>query len=704
MANIVLGVLGAGVGAVFGNPMLGFSLGMAVGGVLFPPKLPDQSRGKLDDLRVTGSGWGVAIPRCWGRVRLGGNVIWMAHYKDGIAVPSNTPGAVNLLEHVSDTHEGGKGGGGVTVHNYSYTTSIQVLVCEGPVSAITKIWADSDLVIYDSAQDPPSKYDLRIALGTDDQLPDSYVESIEGAGNVPAYRGFCVVTIQDMDLTDFGNRLPNLNFEVDRGVALVKDPLEALARACGMTRDDYDFSQANAPLEGLVLAQREAASQSLEPLCEIFALDFTESDGKLRVLPRGGAPVMTLDADDLGAIDWPPHDDDEPAPTLETTLGQDLELPRTMTLTYFSRQGNYQQASQQAIRATKGDIQQEETYNTPLVMSDDAARQAAERRLYQRWLERDTYKFSLDWRYLVLLPGSPVNLPVNGLHRVRIVRMDLALPGVIQFEAVPADDEGGVYCQVVSGGSTAQTAPVVQSVHPVTFTAWSGTELQDADGASPGFYVVGTWAEGGSGGQIYYSPDGGANYVLAGSVRERSVFGTTTSALADGATADAWDTTHSVGVALTERGSLQSAAQAEVENTATNAVLIGREIAGFASATPTGALFYTLSTLLRGRRGSLMTGHGIGEPFVLLSRAVQRVSVAESLIGQTVYVKVVAPGLTLSEVAPVAVIIAANHPPYATTDTLSGTVYTHGLVPLSNGDPAEPSVLFDAGAVILIEV
>ena len=45
------------------------------------------------------------------------------------------------------------------------------------------------------------------------------IEEIESAGNTPAYRGIAYIVFEDMDLTNFGNRIPQLNFEIIRSLS-----------------------------------------------------------------------------------------------------------------------------------------------------------------------------------------------------------------------------------------------------------------------------------------------------------------------------------------------------------------------------------------------------------------------------------------------------------------------------------------------------
>lgn len=50
--------------------------------------------------------------------------------------------------------------------------------------------------------------------GSEDQLPDTNLEEIVGVGNQPAYRGVAYVVFISFDLTRYGNRIPNFEFEV----------------------------------------------------------------------------------------------------------------------------------------------------------------------------------------------------------------------------------------------------------------------------------------------------------------------------------------------------------------------------------------------------------------------------------------------------------------------------------------------------------
>lgn len=197
MASLVLGVAGAAIGSMMGpmGAQIGFALGSAAGGLLFPPKGPDGPR--LNDLSVQTSTYGKGIPIPYGTTRIAGNIIW----------------ADKIVEH--EHEEGGSGGPEYTV--YSYTCSFAVSICVGPIAGITRIWADG-LLIYDVRPENTGEQFAfkagghKLYLGTETQLPDPTIQAL--IGDTPAYRGQAHFVFTDLELGKFGNRLPSLSFEV----------------------------------------------------------------------------------------------------------------------------------------------------------------------------------------------------------------------------------------------------------------------------------------------------------------------------------------------------------------------------------------------------------------------------------------------------------------------------------------------------------
>ena len=239
MASILLASAGSALGASIGGSILGVSaatIGGAVGsfaGSLVDSWIVSQltpgqriEGARLENLAVTTSTEGAVIPRVWGRMRLGGNIIW----------------ATDFTEHVStSTSGGGKGGGQkVTTTSYTYTASFAVALCEGPISGIGRVWADGKPLDLSGAR-------WRLYPGDEAQQPDPFIEARMGAGNAPAYRGTAYVVFEELDLTPFGNRIPQLSFEVFRPL-VEPDTAEGMVRSVTMIPGSGEFVYATEPI------------------------------------------------------------------------------------------------------------------------------------------------------------------------------------------------------------------------------------------------------------------------------------------------------------------------------------------------------------------------------------------------------------------------------------------------------------------------
>lgn len=174
--------------------------------LLFPPKGQNtrQEGPRLTDLKVTSSAYGEAIPIHYGTVRTKGNIIWSSGLKE----------TVNTEVHQT----GGKGfGGGATqtTVTYTYSADFALSFAEGVADNLLRIWADGKL-IYDATGSGPSigGINFRFHPGNETQQPDPLIEADKGAGQVPGHRGLCYVVFENLQLADFGNRIPNITAEI----------------------------------------------------------------------------------------------------------------------------------------------------------------------------------------------------------------------------------------------------------------------------------------------------------------------------------------------------------------------------------------------------------------------------------------------------------------------------------------------------------
>ena len=257
MATLVLASVGASIGGGFGGAILGLSgaaiggmIGSAVGSIvdswIVSALAPGQKieGARMDSLRMVSATEGVVIPRLYGRMRIGGNIIW----------------ATDFREESSTTRQGGGKGGGpkVTTTEYSYFASFAVGICEGPITGIGRVWADGEVVDL-------SDLTWRWYAGDEAQMPDPFIEAKMGSGHAPAYRGTAYVVFEELPLARFGNRLPQLSFEVFRPLA-DEDTAEGIVPAVTIIPASGEFAYATSTVRKVEGGDSDSAAENVNAM------------------------------------------------------------------------------------------------------------------------------------------------------------------------------------------------------------------------------------------------------------------------------------------------------------------------------------------------------------------------------------------------------------------------------------------------------
>jgi hypothetical protein len=252
MATLALAAAGAAVGgallppgiSVLGATITGAAIGSQVGALagsfvdqaLFGPS--GQSRTfqgpRLSDLQVTASTEGAPIPRLYGRARLGGQVIWATDVEEEIV--STTDGGGSGKGRTSSS----SGSSSVTRIEYRYYGNFAVGICEGPISGLGRVWADGQELDLAGVT-------YRLYTGEETQQPDSLITTREGVDLAPAYRGLAYIVFEHLPLAAYGNRLPQLSFEVHRSV----DETHAAIRGVVIIPGSGEFVYATEPVTRL---------------------------------------------------------------------------------------------------------------------------------------------------------------------------------------------------------------------------------------------------------------------------------------------------------------------------------------------------------------------------------------------------------------------------------------------------------------------
>jgi hypothetical protein len=232
MATLLLQVAGSALGTALGGP-IGAVIGQAIGGIAgasIDQSLLGGSAGtktvegpRLAQIEGLASSEGAAIPRVYGRARIGGQLIWATRFEEEIKVS------------VTRKKSGGKGSPSQkTVETtYSYYANLAIGLCEGRIAFVRRIWADGRELDVTTAN-------MRVHDGDEGQEADPLIAAKE-AGSAPAYRGLAYVVFERFPLGDYGNRVPQFSFEVVRAVEGLGGMIRAVTLIPGASEFVYEL-------------------------------------------------------------------------------------------------------------------------------------------------------------------------------------------------------------------------------------------------------------------------------------------------------------------------------------------------------------------------------------------------------------------------------------------------------------------------------
>lgn len=660
MAVLALGFVGSALGGAIGGSILGVSaatiggfIGSTIGGMVDNMLFPQKVEGpRLGDLSVTVSTYGAPIPLLFGpENRIAGNVIW----------------STGLIETKKKVKQGGKGGPSVETTEYSYRASVAVLVGEGALFGLRKIWAnnkvifDADEQLGDATGDPEpgiigktlralvekdgqGAYSaIRFYPGDFEQEPDPTIESYVGVGETPAYRGSCYVVIADLQLADFGNRLPNFEFLIAaQDQVTTREVATEIIRRCGLDPNTASTSSVQGDVRGYAIGRASSGVGALQPLALAYDFDVGEEAGGLRLTNRGSPPLGVVLTDHLAGHAF---GEDRPE-AIRFSRATETDLPREAVVTFPDPERDYQVNSQRAVRAA-GSADSNLSNEIPIVLTADEGRRLVDRTLWEAWTGRQTAEARTDDRWVGMVVGRTYLFETPaGLEPLRITRKTRGVNGVV--ELAMRRDRAAVYDGSRRGAGAAVPPNTVRVPGPTELILLDIPLLVDADDVTPaGFYwgVVGS-GDGWRGADVRRALEPTGPYDEVAPQGYELTVGDVVDVLPDAPriNSDPWDMTSTITVTLRRPDmTLSSVTEAEVLDGA-NAAYIGPqdghggEIIGFLDATPTGVPGqYELSGLLRGRRGTEFAAdeHGTGEMFVPLEiGALQRVSYGVPDVGQ----------------------------------------------------------------------
>jgi hypothetical protein len=562
MATLVLTALGSAIGGPIGGS-IGALIGQQVDARIFGGGSREGPR--LRELAISTSSYGQPIARNFGRMRVPGTVIW----------------STDLIE--SKRKDKGRKGQPSTI-TYSYSASFAVALSSTPIAQLGRIWADGNL-LRGSQGDLKVGGKLRFYAGRGDHPVDPLIAAAKG-NQAPAFRDCAYVVFENLELGDYGNRIPALSFEV------FADGTDAAVSLAQLVPDAVSLSAA------IPLAQARGFADEGGPLAatlagidQVIPLICTSGTQGLAIGPRpvpGSSVVSTLPEQ------LTQRDDDAQEGRNKQRAGAPDRAPAAVR--YYDEERDYQPGVQRAIGARPSG--RELMIDLPATLTASGARQLANDCANRARWQAETITWRIGELDPQLSPGTIVRIPdTPGQWLIRSWEwfdrgIELELERLAPGQSPPRPSDPGdilpppdqmipatvlAAIEVPADGTANPATPLVFACASAANSAWRGAAL---------FVVQGT-----------------SLVELGSSGSARSVIGTLAEPLA-ASSALLFEPAAFAVLELVADDLAFSDVSIEGIAAGANRLMIGGEVIQFAKAEPLGNRRWRLSGLLRGRGGT----------------------------------------------------------------------------------------------------
>jgi hypothetical protein len=502
--------------------------------------------------------------------------------------------------------------------------------------------------------------------GTDDQISDPTMQLLhpELACDVPAYIGRAHIVFTRLELERFGNRIPNMQFEVVQSDdARIRNVITDLMERAGLDTSLYDITalpttDVPSHVLGYTIGRLTNFRAALETLLETFYIDAAEMGDQIVFRPRRRAPDHTIDYNDLAAVEATGSNPGEP---IRLTFRDVVEMPARLSVAFKDPEREYQVNTAVASRQFAAGVQ-ESSMELAAVIPGYIAKSFARDKLRDVWLERVSASATVPHKYAYISPSDWVELDGSALGKtsyvIKVTTVSRGNNGVISLEGVIReatlfDDTGQTDNNGMDNYFPPQSGPGDLLFTYLTLLDIPALRVDDSDA---GFYYSMTgrsndW----QGAVLYRQTSGGAPYdnlaiktfgTIAGLTREALPF----------APAHVFLPNASVLVELINEDDVLSSITVDELFDGKNAAYIGGEIIQFLNVEDLGDNQYRLSGLIRGLLDTdttpILSGHAIGDDFVMLGLSLGNVVTDISRINTSYNYKGVTFGANLSQFDP----------------------------------------------------
>lgn len=428
---------------------------------------------------------------------------------------------------------------------------------------------------------------------------------------------------------------------------MVKDIIVDQCQRSGETRYDVSDIPDEDTIHGYKLQNPASARNNVDPLLTAFAIFIVDEDGLIKFKKYEDiTSEATISYDELGQAE----DGSEPSDAMPLNRAQEIDLPKSVSVSYIEETFDYQTATEKEERQVT-EANEDLMIELPIATDSDHAKKVAQMILFARWRAQNTRSLKVSRKYAFLSPGDGITVEYpRGTSRLWRIMSLTDTGALIELTVEPGDAE--IYTQTAVGATDYVRQEVEPLAAPTRAQLLDMPIIRDEDNDAGIYVALDSYADVPAKAELFV---GDSDEVLEsrGTVAASSPIGFAETILS-GWSSVLIDETNLVTINIGD----------DTFSSVTRDVLIaggaqywaygapGRwEIGASATADSLGSGRYTLSRHLRGQFGTERnTGnHAVGDTFVLLREVgILRPSSGVGALGQEMSYRAVTKGRSLN--------------------------------------------------------
>lgn len=308
----------------------------------------------------------------------------------------------------------------------------------------------------------------------------------------------------------------------------ISDVIAAECERAGETRYDVTAIPDEDVISGYKISSPASARANIDPMLTAFQIFIVDEDGQIKFKKYEDIEsVITIGYEELGQAE----DGSEPADPMPLDRTQEIDLPRSVAVSYIEPTNDYQVATEKETRQVT-EATEDMLLQLPIALaSSDQARRAAATILFSRWRSQNTRSLVVSRKFAFLSPGDGITVeyPAGTFRLWRITRMT-DTGTVVELNVEPGDSE--IYEQEASGATGYVGQQVAPILSPTREMILDIPILRDQDNNAGPYVALDSLASPNTSAELFVGPDD-ATLESVGTVNDASPIGNATSVLGD---------------------------------------------------------------------------------------------------------------------------------------------------------------------------